>query len=623
MSSTRAAFLPPSSAVPNGSERQEGPDDFWEDLVQEVEQLRDIVTLKPGEADSEIAQAPAQENFGSSDGGFMALGLSSSTTSPADWQWIPNHISFHQDKDLASQLCGIYLDQVDPIIKILHRPSLSRWMMQGQTYMKYPDQHPSAVALAAAVCYSSANSMTEDQSRAIFNIEKSGMVADCRKACESAIEKSGLLTTRDITALQAFVLYLAARASAERTRAVWTLVATAVRIAKALRLHVDLPIGTPGCRTFFDQQLRNRLWLTISVMDLQTSLAHASKPLIGIEEVTSSITLVKHINDSDFEPTTIEPVPEREDLTDITFALVKFHLQVYGRQIGEGRGPTSFVAGLQLKWERAQQHAQQFEQKALHLLHFCDPESSPYAWFTWHSTQLFVAGGRLAALRPLHRAQLSGEEAPPRLTDNKELLHQTIRALEKIELMHTDPRAERFRWMVSIQWHILAIAIAECYVCTDRVLALQAWTLIESLYQRYESVLTKHSGGHLQGPLGQLMSRTREKLAISAANDYTVPYTTRTQPQALKPTSPKPGTRLLDPSNDASPKTTVITDVTSLSLDDSRTPETLLDQAQLTSVAADLGFNPDDTVWDQSWKLWEEFMCDVSFDDLNNADSFP
>lgn len=356
--------------------------------------------------------------------------------------------------------------------------------------------------------------------------------------------------------------------------------------------------------TFFDVQIRKRLWLTICVLDMQTSLAQASKPLIDVDEVRTALASVRHVNDSEFGPETIKDVPDREGLTDVTFALVKFHLQVMGRRPGDGRGPPSLGAGSQLKWESLQQHAQQFEKSVLQLLHFCDPEESPYAWFTWHSTQLYVAGARLAALRPLYRTKGGVQDMPPRMSDENELLHHTTRALEKMELMHRDPRTDDFRWMITIQWHILAIAIAECYICNDQDLVRRAWTSVESLYQRHESVMTRSTGGSLQGPLGKLMRRTREKLDVPQRS-YSPHLTAQSQIVDHAAHSASSTGTGRDPSRYVG-----------------KTEEICILQAPLhpeeTISVPTSAPTPDMDTWDQSWKLWEEFMCEVSFDEFSD-----
>lgn len=315
----------------------------------------------------------------------------------------------------------------------------------------------------------------------------------------------------------------------------WTLIAVAVRIAKALGLHLDPDKEAGASETFFDQQMRRRLWLTICLMDLQASFGETTEPLVGHEETASSLTVLRNINDSDFDTTTTHEVPDREELTDTTFALVTYHAQLGGRLLnfsahedksgcgggnddgggGNGRPVTLSTSSIMSDREARQQHVRRFEQRALGLLHFCDPESSPFAWFTWHGTQCLVAGMRLSALCPVRRARagVHGPPSPPRMEGDTELLRLTLRVLEKAQLMHTDPRGEGFRWYVTIPWLALATAIAECYVCADTALLRRAWPLVEASYQHHEAVITRHSGETLQGPLPKLMRQTREKLA--------------------------------------------------------------------------------------------------------------
>ncbi|KAI4595881.1 hypothetical protein KJ359_006520 [Pestalotiopsis sp. 9143b] len=603
MSASRTTLPERVPAVSVGNTSQEGPDEFWQDLIQEVEQLRDIVSFNPGDADNEIVQPSEHIQSRDQDGGLSALGIASSGSLTS--------IPLYLNKEASTKLCEVYLRKVDPIIKILHRPSLTKWMLHGSDYLRYPGNHPSIDVLGASVCYLAVSSMTETECLAVLDTEKEKAMIDCRRDCEVTFEKSSLLTTRDITVLQAFVLYLVARSVGERSMAVWTLLATAVRIAKGLRLHLDS--SNTKSLTFFEQQMRKRLWLTICLMDFQNALAQASKPLVDVEEIIPSLQGVSHCNDADFDPATPEPVPDREGITDITYALIKYHLVVFGRRMGDGsnNAPSSSI-GLRLDWEVAQQHVREFEGNVLRLLHFCDPESSSYVWFVWHGTQLFIAGARLSALRPLYRAGATRQPAPPRPKDNTEILQQTVKALEKMELMHTDPRGENYRWMVSIQWHILAVAIAECYVCPDEVLVERAWALIESLYQRYEALITRNSGKTLQGPLGKLMRRTREKLEASSLGC--------TQPSTAG-------------SGECGRALPTVADLSIMPNNESANPmeprgqpyptpedSTLLgEQVTLSSTAA---LTPDSSIWDQSWQMWDEFMVDMSFDELDGQNSF-
>ena len=319
-----------------------------------------------------------------------------------------------------------------------------------------------------------------------------------------------------------------ARRSEDRSRAVWTLIAVAVSIAKSLCIYRDPVMAAGREESFFDQQMRRRLWLTTCLIDFQASFGLTSEPLISLEEATSSFVLPRHVNDADFDQTTQYPIPVREGLTDTTFALVTYHAQLSGRLLnsvaaeksraesvgianGQHAASTSSNNASNIEAER-QQHAQRFKQEALKLLHFCDPESSPYAWFTWHGTQCILAGVRLFELRPLQWARIGKPVPLQSAEDDSELLQLTLRFLEKAQLMLTDPRGEGFRWYIVVPWHALAIAIAQCYVCTDTALVRQVWPLIEASYHHLETATAKSASGTQQNPLGKLMHQTREKL---------------------------------------------------------------------------------------------------------------
>jgi hypothetical protein len=207
--------------------------------------------------------------------------------------------------------------------------------------------------------------------------------------------------------------------------------------------------------------------------------------------------------------------------------------------------------------------------------------------------------------------------------NDEELLHQTIRALEKMELMHTDPRAEGFRWMITVQWNILAIALAECYVCTNQALVRRAWTLVESLYHRHESVITRHSGGHLQGPLGRLMRRTREKLASTMHGKSTLNHTNHNHKIPAQASSIGTPTSISGGLNSQTYSITkAATQSEGLSMMPGDTRDAMTPQLQQPITSAPIsGFSPEDESWDQSWKMWEAFICDFPFDELDSPET--
>jgi hypothetical protein len=408
----------------------------------------------------------------------------------------------------------------------------------------------------------------------------------------------------------------------------------AVRLAKALDLSTDRD------ETFFIQQMRRRLWLTICLMDLQASFSQASEPLISAEEATSTFSPPQHINDSDFDPTTAHDVPDREGLSDTTFALVSYHVQLAGRALNFG------VAASDRDKETQQQYVQQFEQNALRLLHFCDPESSPYAWFTWHGTQCLVSGARLSALRPIQRpqacssggiSQLSPSICPQPKEDNTELLRLTLNVLEKAQLMHTDPRGEGFRWYVTIPRHALAIAITECHVCPDVTLTRRAWPIIEASYQllpHEAAVGVAGENEESQRPLEKLMCRTREKVGpllqqassspTFGLSSSTVTSTSPTPPSRASTTPTDSLSNLSWPTAFSHSHSHLGSDLglaapvqplTKLDLDPLLLPFDIDAQPLLADQTSPIDV-------EQSWRTWEELMSDLGHDQSAGSSIF-
>lgn len=266
--------------------------------------------------------------------------------------------------------------------------------------------------------------------------------------------------------------------------------------------------------------MRYRLWCSICALDLQASLQQASEPLIDLE--VEHYTLPRNINDADFD-TGFQgaDIPDKDELTDITFSLVIYKAQLSGRLLNF-RGVKTSTANKSspghaaTTWEDRRGQARRFEEEVRPLIAACDPESSAYAWFTFHGAESIVSSMRLSALRPLHR---TGLRALPRFQGNNEALASALSVLSKGQIVHNDPRGEGFRWSVRIQWHAFAIAIAECFVCTDKQLLVSVWPAVETAYkstyaaqQRGDEAAADLQDGAPRQLLRALMLRTRARV---------------------------------------------------------------------------------------------------------------
>ncbi|OTA62334.1 hypothetical protein K449DRAFT_382336 [Hypoxylon sp. EC38] len=609
-----------------GAEKHVGGQ-FWAHIVEEISDLRDIVGSPSDDEESVLSNSRSNLSTGLR---ILGIGSTSGDSFRAD-------DGFPSDTKTSARLCQVYLDQVDPIIKVLHRPSLSKFMLDGQYYLGYESGHISTTCLSSAVCYSALASMTEAQCQTTFSMDKRALIVEYREACEAELERSELLATNDITILQAFILYLVARRTEDPTRAAWSMFALAFRIAKALSLHSERP------ESFFNQQMRRRLWYTICVLDLQFSFEQATEPLIEPSAVPSVFPV--NINDSDFDFDTPGELKSRDGLTDITFALILYSAQRSGRLLNfYSKEEDSF------NWEEREEHVSRYEERVLKLLRFCDPGSSAYAWWAFHGAQTRIAAMRLSALRPLHRA---GSKSTSQV-ERTDLLHIALEVLDKIHLVRTDPRGEGFKWYEVVQWHALAIAITECFVCSDVGILRTAWPIIEAAFEEHKAIIENYRGGMLRRPLERLMEQTRKRTSyflqsqsysessLRSNSAFPVPFgkdlpsyhtyadssnTTAMATEMNCPTVIGPVPIRQQPQQYvASPNFNIGGTSSSLSFGDSTVtsssappwfaPPIPYSQSSQTSNI----FEPDGgATGDMSWRTWEDFVSGLSFEDLSHA----
>ncbi|KAF3393437.1 Transcription factor vrtR2 [Talaromyces pinophilus] len=451
---------------------------FWASVINEIRESRGFAGDDTAgdddddyddEDDDEEEQAeegerthPAQE---SARGYMPFMGLSLGRLGHT----LPHSLSIRPSPAVTTALCDIYLNQVDRIIKVLHRPSLKRHLLEGIPYPAVKRSREAENALDTAVFYAAVASMTDRQCYNLFQCSRNEVLPEYQSACEMALERADLMRTTDMMVLQAFVLYLVATRAHDKSRAVWTLLATAVRVAQALNLHVESLSPT---ETFFNQQMRKRLWFTICLLDVQTCFDPDSRPLIPLEMTQPTLPL--NVNDSDFDPSSVGDLPERDEVTDVTFALFTYNLQICGRRL------YYIPRGEHLARENI---LKSFKDSVLPLVRHCNPDDSDYSWLVYYASQNLISSTQLHVFRRPdhdHQQQQQQQQQQP------SLLELCLENLENIPRIHGDDRGEGFRWYIQPQWPQILLAIKECFVTTDAALLKRAWPLIEDVVGHYE-----------------------------------------------------------------------------------------------------------------------------------------
>lgn len=267
----------------------------------------------------------------------------------------------------------------------------------------------------------------------------------------------------------------------------WTLMAVAVRIAKAMGLHRE---GVP--RSPYMTEIRRRLFHQIRFLDAYCCLDRGSEGLIT---PGSFDTLhPKNVDDAEFDMNSTSIPNHEKVLTDQSFALLAYAAteRTHLLFIPEDKPGAT--------WQQRLEMAEQFE-KEIHdkYIGLCD-RSKPYQRMMYHVGGGMVASMKLRAVRPVQKHVSS---TPPRV-DSPYVLQLALDTLTCSEAILSDPETSQWRWMIWVPWHGLAVTLAGLCSIRDSPLANEAWQAVEASYARNLRFVAEGRRGMLWRPIEKL-----------------------------------------------------------------------------------------------------------------------
>ncbi|KAJ5617305.1 fungal-specific transcription factor domain-containing protein [Penicillium hordei] len=212
-----------------------------------------------------------------------------------------------------------YLENVAPLVTVVHRPSLEKLLAQvneSEDTLEKADK-----ALVFAVYLSAIISMTPAQCFDKLGEQQESAIAWYRLAVEQALTEADLFNSHDFTLLQSAVLYLISIRRHDKGHLVWTMTAVVLRLAQKLEFHREsaLSVTSP-----MDAEMSRRLWWHILVLDVQSAEDHRTEPLIHDGQFDTKFPL--NINDEDLVLGDKDFPCERSGYTNMTFSLIRFEI---------------------------------------------------------------------------------------------------------------------------------------------------------------------------------------------------------------------------------------------------------------------------------------------------------
>jgi hypothetical protein len=105
-------------------------------------------------------------------------------------------------------LCLLYLKNVDPVVKMLHGPSLRRYFIEGSGELDCSPGPKGLDALRFAIYYTTTTSLNPEECLLHLGEEKAALLSRYRSGTELALARADVINTEEMSTLQALVLYL-------------------------------------------------------------------------------------------------------------------------------------------------------------------------------------------------------------------------------------------------------------------------------------------------------------------------------------------------------------------------------------------------------------------------------
>lgn len=115
-------------------------------------------------------------------------------------------LEFYPDTQLALQLWNIYVKSVDPVLKILHKPTVQSMLLE--TILDPKSAQSCVLALTYAICFAAVTALCHDDVVCIpLPYEKTMLLKNYKKALDQLLMATELMNRPELASLQALAIY--------------------------------------------------------------------------------------------------------------------------------------------------------------------------------------------------------------------------------------------------------------------------------------------------------------------------------------------------------------------------------------------------------------------------------
>ncbi|KAM0417241.1 hypothetical protein ACHAPT_012752 [Fusarium lateritium] len=296
--------------------------------------------------------------------------------------------TLHPDPVNIFRLWQTYLDNVNPLLKVTHTPSLQGRIIEAASNLK--NVGSAMEALMFGIYCMATLSLAPEDCQSHFQLSKQQLLTKYQFGCQQALLNSSFLRTDDRDCLTALFLYLHSSRSGAHPRSISATMAVAIRIAE--RMGIQTEAVNARC-TVLEAEMRRRLWWSLMLFDARMSGLSDHKPMILAPTWDCAPPL--NVSDSNLREEMKEPPTVQAGVSEALFAVVRselggfirhtrFHLEFtnpalkpIAKELPEGGNLDALEKMVEEKY-----------------LKFCDPEN-PLQYMTIWTTRAQLSNSRL------------------------------------------------------------------------------------------------------------------------------------------------------------------------------------------------------------------------------------
>ena len=394
----------------------------------------------------------------------------------------------HPFPDTLMVLWQIFLDNINPMTKFLHAPTMTKTLIQACSQLENLPRGLEALMFAIYGC--AVYTIDDDECEMKFGEPRKALLARYRHATRRALARAKFTSTSELVVLQAFSLYLFSMREEYDPRTNWTLAGVAVRIGQGMGLHRDgMGLGLSP----FETEFRRRIWWQIVVLEGRSAELSGSGRFGNLS--LADTLAPTNVNDEDLYPEMTEPPVPQTRPTEMVSVLLRIELVMFFLDKHRQRTLTDFenlrlVEDWNTSAEERDATMNELEQRLEDkFLKYCDP-SVPIQFMS-----AIIGRGAINMMRLMtHHPRKWGAQGQLPPAERDFLWGVSMKLLEGTNMAHSSKALQRFMWHTRVHfvWQALIFVLNELKILTLGTEADRGWQEVDEIFRYHPYFVTDY-----------------------------------------------------------------------------------------------------------------------------------